>query len=182
MTLDLSHPGESRVLTATLDGKLTRVTGPRELVGVVPVPSRRQGCALIPQGLLLADLGSGTVGVASGANPGELMLYRMHAGQTAPQNPISIVVDSSSGVPVTAAWSATLRGKPAKVAIAYSEYQDAAGTSSPRHVVVSVAGTARLTIEFDSFAQRPGFAESDFSLSLPPGLPHTHAYPYAGGQ
>src|SRR6185312_11434768 len=36
MTLDLSHPGESRVLTATLDGKLTRVTGPRELVGVVP--------------------------------------------------------------------------------------------------------------------------------------------------
>src|SRR6185312_2272675 len=27
MTLDLSHPGESRVLTATLDGKLTREGG-----------------------------------------------------------------------------------------------------------------------------------------------------------
>ncbi|HEY8054943.1 MAG TPA: hypothetical protein VIE13_03425 [Terriglobales bacterium] len=160
VTLDLSIPGEPRRYEAVLDGARARVTGPQELTRALAAPGWREGCALLPQGLLLAELGAGKATLAQAAD-GALLLDRVAGSPGAPTLTLN-----SQGLPASLSWQDN-RG--AKVTLAYADYAAASGAAYPATITETVAGETSLTIHLTSFAARSGFAESDFALpSLSP--------------
>ena len=160
VTIDISIPGETRRYEAMLDGTRARVTGPQGLTRALAAPGWREGCALLPQGLLLAELGAGKATLAQSAD-GALLLDRVAGSPGAPTLTLN-----SQGLPASLSWQDN-RG--AKVTIAYTDYQPAGGAFYPAGVTETVAGETRLSIHLTSFAAHSGFAESDFALpSLSP--------------
>jgi len=153
-----------------LDGTRARVTGPQELTRALAAPVWREGCALLPQGLLLAELGAGKATLAQSADGG-LQLDRVAGSAGAPTLTLN-----PQGLPASLSWQ-DKRG--AKVTLAYADYAAAGGAAYPATITETVAGETRLAIHLTSFSAHPGFAESDFAL--PSLSPPRHVAAAAGG-
>jgi hypothetical protein len=153
-----------------LDGARARVTGPQEMTQALAAPGWREGCALLPQGLLLAELGTGKATLAQAPNGG-LLLDRVAGSPRAP-----MLALNAQGLPATLSWQ-DKRGS--KVTLAYTDYHATGEAAYPATVTETVADKVRLEIRIDSFSAHPGFAESDFAL--PSLSPPRHLAATAGG-
>jgi hypothetical protein len=171
VTIDVSIPGEARRYEAVLDGTRARVIGPQELTRALAAPAWREGCALLPQGLLLAELGTGKATLAQSADGG-LQLDRVAGSAGAPTLTLN-----PQGLPASLNWQEDKRG--AKVTLAYADYAATGGATYPATITETVAGGTRLAIHLTSFSAHPGFAESDFAL--PSLSPPRHVAAGAGG-
>jgi hypothetical protein len=170
VTLDFSIPGESRRYEAVLDGPRVHVAGPQDLTSVLVAPAWREGCALLPQGLLLAELGAGKA-VLSRSADGSLLLDRAAGLAKAPELALN-----PAGLPQSLSWR-DKRGDP--VVVSYGDYQAGPGAAYPATVTETVAGKTRLEIRLTSFSAHPGFSNGDFPVpSMPPSR---HAAAAKGG-
>lgn len=156
VTLDLSRPGERpRRWEAVLDGSRAQVQAPHELALALAPPSPLHGCALLPQSAMLAT-----------ASP--------EAARSAEAPALSL--DPATGMPLSLTWQA----RTGKVQVSYGSYASAGGIPFPAQVSESVAGVARLTVQFTSLASKSDFTEADFALP-PLHAPPTHGYPSSPG-
>jgi len=175
----LGAPGAGLQYVAVANGAQLQVSAPAALVGLPPPLGPDVGCALLPQGLLLAELASGQAGAQGGAMANAIVLFRARPGQPQPLRPEVLALDSASGLPQGATWTLRYQGRAAQaVVIAYSDFQSSGGLVYPAAVTESVDGAARWTIHFDSFVPRAGFTDADFPV--PPPL-HASAVRKAGG-
>ncbi|HET9784252.1 MAG TPA: hypothetical protein VFP94_04745, partial [Terriglobales bacterium] len=142
-----------------LDGPRGHVTGPQDLTSVLVAPAWREGCALLPQGLLLAELGAGKATLTQSA-AGALLLDRAAGLAKAPA-----LVLNPSGLPLSLSWQ-DKRGDP--VVVTYGDYLAGPGAAHPATVTETVAGKTRLQIRLTSFSAHPGFSDSDFPVPTMP--------------
>jgi len=171
ISIDLLPAGRGH-FEAVANGKAVHWEGP-QLVAALPLPLGDDlGCALLPQGLLWAD--SSSAGMLPSATGG-LLLYKVRPGQSKPLRPLTLQLDATTGLPLSAAWK--WRGQ--AVTLAYSAYR-AAGGPSFASMVTETAGAQRLAIHFASLAARADFSDSDFVVPPPPH-PVALRRPGAGG-
>jgi|SRR6185312_3335286 len=170
IAIDLSRPGEPRRYEVVLAGARAHVTGPQDLTRALVAPGWREGCALLPQGLLVADLSAGRA-VVTQTSDGKLLLDRTAGASGAPSLTLN-----PQGLPASLTWQSR-RGE--TVVVTFADYQHGAGAAYPATVTEAVAGTTLLQLHLTTLSAHPGFAETDFALPAMP--PPRHVSASAGG-
>ncbi|HVA64406.1 MAG TPA: hypothetical protein VNF74_11825 [Terriglobales bacterium] len=168
ITFAVGAAGTGGAYTAVANGTRWRVSASGDLGSLPPPLGPDVGCALLPQGLLLAELSSGAAAAAAGALANQLVLFRPQPGQAQPPRPMALDLDPASGLPQRVSWSLHFAGRAAQaVSVAYSDFQSADGVSYPATVVESVGGAPVWTVHFDAFTARGDFSDADFAVPAP---------------
>ncbi|MGH9415091.1 MAG: hypothetical protein ACRD01_00530 [Terriglobales bacterium] len=154
VTVDIAGGGRFELIA---NGSGLHWRGPAAWAALAPTGGRFAGCALVPQGLLWADLAAGTASASAGA---AATLVIRGGAQTA--RALTLTLDASSGLPTAAAW--TWRGH--AVTLSYRGYTVAGGVSYPASVTMT-DGSRTLVVAFTSFAVHAGFTDADFPAAPP---------------
>jgi len=174
-----------------VNGTQTSFFGPLEIARLLPPGGLAENCDLLPQGLSLADVSAGAANAAdegmiqAGAGASEvrrLIVTRVAdaklgaaaAARIAKATQLTLDLDSASGQPARAAFTAATGEN---IEVRYSEYKLAGGVPFPAHVEKRVSGQLRLTVELEQLSARADFSERDFPIAARP----TRAKRQSGG-